>query len=97
MMNLNLTGSKHLYTQEKSILSLYYYLTHEVSDQIPVYGIQIVSCRNHDFKHIHAETIPHISYSREFVVQLIQHCMNHHVTPTDLFSSVDILMDTMTE
>ena len=97
MKRLELKGSRHIYTQDNSLLSIHYFLVHNLSNQIPIYGIQILSCRNHDSGQIHSEIIPHISYSHDYTMQLLQLCMKHLVTPTDLFSSADILMDIITE
>ena len=97
MTYLELKGSKHIYTQDNSLLSIHYFLVHELSNHTPIYGIQILTCRNYDYGQIHSEIIPHISYSQDYTTQLLQLCMKHLVTPTDLFSSADILMDTITE
>ena len=96
-MNLELKGSKHIYTQDNSLLSIHYFLVHELYNQDPIYGIQILTCQNQDYRHIHSETIRHVSYSPDFMIQFIQLCMDYLVTPTDLFSSADILMDLITE
>lgn len=93
MTYLELKGSKHVYTQDNSLLSIHYFLVRHICAEHPVYGIQISSCRNQDYRHIHVETIPNISYSLDYVNRLIEACMEHLVTPTDLFSSVDLLMD----
>lgn len=97
MMHLELKGSKHIYTQDNSLLSIHYFLVQELYNQNPIYGIQILSCRNHDYRNIHSETIRQVSYAPDFVLKLIQLCMEYIVTPTDLFSSADILMDTIAE
>ncbi len=97
MLNVELKGSKHIFTQDNSFLSIYYFLVQTLSTPDPIYGIQILSCRNHDSRQIHSETIPHISYSKNYTTQFIQLCMKHLVTPTDLFSSADILMDIIAE
>ena len=97
MIQLELKGTKRIYTQDNSFLNLHYYLVQEFYDSNPIYGIQIQSYWNNDFRSIHSEIIPHISYSLDFVLQLIRLCIRHLVTPTDLFSSCDVLMDTLTE
>ena len=97
MTHLELKGSKHIYTQDNSLLSIYYFLVQELSNSEPIYGIQILTCRNQDPRQIHTETISHVSFSPDYTIKLIQLCMKHLVTPTDLFSSADILMDIITE
>lgn len=97
MMNLELKGSKHIYNQENSPLSLHYFLTSEFYNQNLIYGIQILSCRDHNIRQIHSETLHPISYSPDYVLNMIQLCMENLVTPTDLFSSADTLMDLITE
>ena len=97
MMNLELKGSKYVFTQENTSLSIHYFLTSELYHHVPIYGIQILTCPNHDFRQIHSETIRYVSYSPDFVNNLIQLCMKNLVTPTDLFSSVDTLMDIIAE
>ena len=97
MTYLEHKGSKHIYTQDISFLSIHYFLVHSICYTESIYGIQILSCRDHDLRHIHSETIHHISYSPEYVLKIIQLCMDYLVTPTDLFSSVDALMDMFAE
>ena len=97
MMHHEHKGSKHILTQDNSLLSIHYFLVHEIYNQKPIYGLQILTCIDQDLHHIHSETVPHVSYSPDYVVKLIQLCMEHTVTPTDLFSSVDILMDVIGE
>ena len=97
MTQLELKGSKHIYTQDNSLLSIHYFLVQELSNPDPIYGIQILSCRNQDPRQIHSETIPHVSFSPDYTKKLLQLCMEYLVTPTDLFSSADILMDTIKE
>lgn len=97
MLFLELKGSKRIYTKDNNLLTLHYYLVQEFYDPIPIYGIQIQSYWDDNFQSIHVETIPHVSYSSDFVLELIQLCIKHLVTPTDLFSSFDVLMDTLLE
>ncbi len=97
MLKLELQGSKRIFTQDNALLTLHYYLVQKFDDPTPIYGIQIQSYWDDNCHSIYSETIPHVSYSVDFVLELIQLCIKHLVTPTDLFSSFDVLMDTLSE
>lgn len=96
-MFMELKGSKNFYNQDNSLLTIHYFLVQSLFQNKPIYGIQIQSYWNHNLQSIHSEIIPHISYSSTYVNRLVQLCMTYSVTPTDLFSSLDILMDTIKE
>lgn len=93
MSQLKPIGSRHVYTPDESILSIYYFLIQDFYNGLPIYGIQILSCRDNSADQLHLETIPYLSYSKKYVQKILCLCMEYCVTPTDLFTSVDTLMD----
>ena len=97
MMILTLRGTRTVSSREKSHLIINYYLVESVYRRRPIYGIQIQSHNKDNSNFIHAETIQHISYSSSYVDRLIKRCMELSVAPTDLFYSLDILMDALIE
>lgn len=97
MVILTLRGTRTVHSKEKSHLIIHYYLVESVYRRRPIYGIQIQSHSIDNPNFIHSETIQHISYSSSYVDCLIKRCMDLSVAPTDLFYSLDILMDTLME
>lgn len=91
MINLELKGIKTICTQESSCLSLSYYLVTSFYQNRPIYSIQIHSTDTTGL--IHVETTPYISYSKSYVNHIIGSCMEYLVTPTDMLSSIDLLMN----
>lgn len=91
MIYLELKSIRSVCTKETDSLSLSYYLVTSFYQTRPVYGIQIQSASPAGL--IHCETISRISYSKSYTNHLIDCCIKHLVTPTDMFSSIDLLMN----
>lgn len=94
MKHLKLHDAKTISLSTQSAIRLEYYLVETPVFPSPLYGIRIQSHPlNHENNLIHAEEIPNLSYSRQEVLQLLCHCIQYQVTPTDLIYALDILMN----
>ncbi len=94
MRCLELKGTHNVPLPGTSSLILRYYLVTSDYQNVPIYGIQIQSQCNNNSNIVHSETIPHLSYSISYVNTLIEYCKYYYVTPTDMLSALDCLMNT---
>lgn len=77
----------------KPELMLQYYLIETTSSQLSLYGIRIQSCQTNHLSSIQEEEVPNLSYCRHHVSHLLSLCIQYEVTPTDLISALDTLMN----
>lgn len=94
MKHLKLHDAKTISIPAKSSLRLEYYLVETSVFSSSLYGIRIQSYPlAHNNNLIHEEEVPNLSYSRQEVFQLLCLCIQYLVTPTDLISALDTLMN----
>lgn len=74
-------------------LTLEYYLIETTLFHPSLYGIRIQSFHENYLSPIHEEEVPNLSYSKQQVSHLLSLCIHYKVTPTDLLSSLDTLMN----
>ena len=74
-------------------LTLYYYLLKTVSEPESIYGIEVFSSQSTNPPDTHSEEVQQISHSLTYVLSLLHACSSLYVTPTDLFSALDTLID----
>ena len=94
MIHLESKGMRRMFHPNQRPLLIYYYLTVSYDGPIPIYGIRIQSHAEDHPQLLHCETILDISDSKNDTCALIELCMQHAVTPTDLLSSIDLLIET---
>lgn len=94
MNHLKLQEKQKIPLPKDTFLCLEYYLVETSISSYFVYGIRI-QAYHMTIPHstIYAEEVSMLSYSQKEVISLISQCIQHQVTPTDLFSSLDILMN----
>lgn len=97
MVILKLKGTQSFRRQGRAPLILQYYLVESLYHHKKIYGIQIQSHQADDHASIHSERISNLSYSLSYVNHLIHKCMEYSVSPTDLFYSLDLLMESPVE
>ena len=96
MTRKRLIFKRRLFSPDGTPLTLCYYLLSQLSLYGPhtVYGIQVFSySENTLHPNSHFEEISNFSYSETDTLKLLTLCYHHLVTPTDLYSSVDLLID----
>lgn len=76
-----------------SELMLEYYLVETNLFHSSLYGIRIQSFHENYLSPIHEEEVSNLSYSRQQVNHLLSLCIQYEVTPTDLISALDTLMN----
>lgn len=94
MKKLVLEDRRYICRPKIPVLTLEYYLVETPDFPSTTYGIRIHS--RSDFSHgpsIHAEEATGLSHSKQEVLHLLHLCIRYQVTPTDLFSALDILMN----
>lgn len=94
MKHLKLHDVQTISLPARTALRLEYYLVESSAACSCLYGIRIQS---HPLSYtndiIHAEEVPNLSYSRQEVFHLLSLCIQYQVTPTDLISALDVLMN----
>ena len=93
MVTRKLYKEMHTLTPSGTRLTLYYYLLKTASEPGSIYGIEVYSSPNSNPSDAHSEEVQRISHSLTYVLSLLHACSTLYVTPTDLFSSLDTLID----
>ena len=94
MKTLELKNKCTIGNPGEPVLYLEYYLVKNSSCSTPIYGIQIQShTAASTFPIFYAEEVSHLSYSKSEASRLLSRCVRYQVTPTDLLSALDLLMD----
>lgn len=96
MRNLCLVGEKSFFDEEKKEVNLQYYLIEEQRDikvESTLYGIKIVKNKRDCGKIFQEQEVAaSLSYSRDFVKQMIVKMMRGMVTPITMMEIMDDLM-----
>ncbi|BCN30039.1 DUF6514 family protein [Anaeromicropila herbilytica] len=89
MKNKILVGSKTIELEDMRMMSLEYYLLEHVSEENKekaLYGVKITK-KIDDY--MESEEVDAISYSKEFVEQMIKQLMDNDVTPISMIEIID--------
>ena len=94
MVRIQLHDTRTISTSSGMFLTLHYYLLKNISRSYVTYGIKISSISDIPSKpDIHSEQVSNLSYSFTHTLALLDLCVEHLVTPTELFTSLDTLMN----
>lgn len=93
MTNTKFYDTRVTATPSGTILTLDYYLLKTISRSSIFYGIKVCSKQPAPQSHIYTEQVSNISNSMDDVSTLLHLCADHFVTPTDLITALDTLMN----
>lgn len=93
MVNMKFYDTRTVATSSGVVLTLHYYLLRTVSHSSTIYGIKVYSISDTFQPNIHAEQVSKISHSLSKVSTLLDQCIQYLVTPTDLITALDTLMN----
>lgn len=93
MTNTKFYDTRITATPSGTVLTLDYYLLKTISPSSIFYGIKICSKQPSPHPYIHTEQVSNISNSMDDVSTLLHLCADHFVTPTDLITALDTLMN----
>lgn len=93
MTNIRFYDTRTVITPSGSFMILDYYLLKTISRSSIFYGIKVCSKASSNPSHPHWEQVSHLTNSMEDISTLLKLCADYFVTPTDLFTALDTLMN----
>lgn len=93
MISIKFYDTRVTTTPSGTLLTLDYYLLTTISHSSTFYGIKVCSKQPAPQPRFYTEQVSNISNSMDDVSTLLHLCADHFVTPTDLITALDTLMN----
>lgn len=93
MTNIRFYDTRTVITPSGILMTLDYYLLKTISRSSIFYGIKVCSKTSSHQSNFHTEQVSNLTNSIADVSMLLQLCADYCVTPTDLFTALDTLMN----